>query len=258
VRQQIWSFADIFLRFNIREIERFEASAEIKRVMKCLLLYRERHWMAPAIDYLANHPTDTPETLAFMRGLDRLCFLRAMGGLPENRLNARYSRVLAAHGDLAALEAPGMFGLTAHEHETLMKKLHEPVPVNEHRRRILALRCNAAMPGGEALVDAGPDATIEHIKPLSDSAYWQKKFPDPKRRREFTHILGNFTIVTLSQNNTAADLPFEEKTGIYFDKRFPVRALTSTLEGVAEWNEPALMRRHDDLVYKLCQDLKLA
>ncbi|MES1202499.1 MAG: DUF262 domain-containing HNH endonuclease family protein [Pseudomonadota bacterium] len=257
MRREIWAFADIFLRFNVKEIERLDADPEIKRVMKCLLLYRERHWMAPAIDYLANHPLDTPETLAFMQGLDRLCFLRAMGGLPENRLNARYARILAAHGDMATLAEQGMFGLTDHEHETLMKKLHEPAPVNEHRRRILALRCNAALENGEALVDAGQDATIEHIKPLSDSAYWQNKFPNLKRRREFTHILGNFTIVTLTQNNAAANLSFEEKKGVYFDRRFPMRAITRTLEEVKEWNELAVMRRHDSLIYDLCKDLKI-
>lgn len=258
MRQQIWAFADIFMRFNVREIDQFEASEDIRRVMKCLLLYREKHWMAPAIDYLANRPIDTPETLAFMQGLDRLCFLRAMGALPENRLNARYSRVLAAHGDMAALAAPGMFDLTPNERATLIKKINEPIPVNEHWRRILVLRCNAALPDGEVLVDCGPDATIEHIKPLSDSAYWQKKFPDPKRRSEFTHILGNFAIVSLTQNNAAANLSFEEKMGIYFEPRRPVRAITKTLKGLTDWNELAVMRRHDDLIYALCQDLKIA
>lgn len=258
IRQEIWSFADIFMRLNAREIDRLDAGADIRRVMKCLLLYREKHWMAVAIDYLSDHPVDTPETLAFMRGLDRLCFLRAMGGLPENRLHARYARVLAAHGDMKALAEPGMLEFTAHEREQLIKKINEPIPVNDHWRRILALRCNAALPGGEALVDAGQDATVEHIKPQADNTYWAKKFPDTRRRSEFTHLLGNFTILTVPQNNAAANLSFEEKMGIYFQPGMPVRALTRTLEGVKEWNELAVMRRHDDLIYTLCQDLQIA
>jgi hypothetical protein len=257
VRQELWAFADIFMRFNVREIDQLAASDDIKRVMKCLLLYREKHWMAPAIDYLANHPTDTPETLAFMQGLDRLCLLRAAGSLPESRLNARYSRVLAARGDIEALSAPGMFGLTETEHNSLIKKINEPIPVNEHWRRILVLRCNAALEEGEVLVDAGQDATIEHIKPLSDSTYWQKKFPDVKRRSEFTHILGNFAIVSLTQNNAAANLSFEEKKAIYFEPRRPVRAITRMLKSIPDWNELAVMRRHDELSYRLCQDLKI-
>ncbi len=258
VRQQIWSFADIFMRFNAREIEQFEARDDIKRLMKCLLLYREKHWMAPAIDYLANHPTDADETLTFLHGLDRLCFLRAVGALAESKLHARIASILAAHGDMEELAEPGMLGLTPAEQSLLIKKINETMPNNEHRRRILALRCNAALPGGEVLVEAGPDATIEHIKPLADTAYWLKKFPDAKERNEFTHLLGNFAIVSLTQNNAAANLSFEEKLKIYFKGRRPVTAMTRTLQTLTDWSPLELMKRHEMLVQVLCEDLKVS
>lgn len=258
VRQQIWAFADIFMRFNPREIEQFEARDDIKRLMKCLLLYREKHWMAPAIDYLANHPTDTDETLAFLHGLDRLCFLRAVGALTENKLNARIAAILAAHGDMNVLANEGMLGLSKAECSLLIKKVNETMPNNEHRRRILALRCNAALPGGEVLVDSGANATIEHIKPLADTAYWLEKFPDTKKRNECTHLLGNFTIVSLTQNNAAANLSFEEKRKIYFKGRRPVTAMTRSLEDLTDWNLPELEGRHEMLVQKLCEDLRVS
>ena len=106
VRDRIWIYAEIFRLFRGAEIERLDASANTKRLLKLLLTYSEKHWMAPAIDFLMRYPPDAPETEQFLFGLERLCFLRVMGLVQHNAIGPRFIRALAAHGDLKAAFQP--------------------------------------------------------------------------------------------------------------------------------------------------------
>jgi Protein of unknown function DUF262/Protein of unknown function (DUF1524) len=256
VREQIWKYLDLYYQFTPAQIELCEAGPEAKRLLKCLLLYREKLWMAPAIDFLATHAVDAPETLEFLHGLERLCFLRAMGVIPDRNLHSRFARVTQARGKPAALQAAGALGLNPSEPGKLIGKLNEAC--NEHTRRILALRANAMLPGGEVILENHTEVTVEHIKPRADNDYWRKKFPDKDDREDITDLLGNYTLVHPLQNHDADDKPYEFKRKIYFETKYPIYALTRDLENVRDWNLTAAKRRHEKLVNLLCKDLGIA
>jgi hypothetical protein len=261
VRDSIWKYIDLHQWFTPSEIDRAPANDRVKRVLKLLLLYRDRaHWMAPAMDYLsrAEHTLDAPATLRFLEGLERLCFARAMGVIRDRNHHSRFAKVTAARGKESALFAPGVLGLNPSEGPLLIKKINEPC--NQDRRRILALRANAAIPNGEVVLDGHTEATIEHIFPLSDSAHWLTKFPRKETRNDLKDLLGNFTIVTGTQNREADQKTYAQKLAIYFDPKYKIRAMTAMLrehKQFADWNEVALMYRHELLVDVLCRDLKL-
>ena len=107
------------------------------------------------------------------------------------------------------LYAPGVLGLNPSEGPMLIRKINEPC--NQDRRRILALRANAAL--GEVILDGHIEATVEHILPLADDPYWIGKFPR-KTRNDLKDLLGNFTIVTAEQNRRVVRDPHRVSEGI--------------------------------------------
>src|SRR5262249_31374751 len=151
----------------------------------------------------------------FLGALERLCFARAMGVVRDNHQNARFAKVTAARGRPTALYVEGVLELTAHERKMLIKKISDPC--NQDRRRILALRANAALPGGEVILDSITEATVEHILPLSDTPEWIAKFSRKDARNDMRDLLGNFAIVTAKQNHEADKQNYADKLKIYFD-----------------------------------------
>lgn len=256
LREQLWSYLDLYYQFTPGRIESSDAGPQTKRLLKCLLLYRDKLWMAPAIDFLSRHSMDAPETLEFLHGLERLCFLRAMGVIQDRHLHGRFARVTQARGKPAALYAAGALGLNPSEPGQLIDKLN--TACNQDRRRILVLRANAAQKDGEVILEGVNEVTVEHIKPRADTDYWRRKFPRKESREKLTDLLGNYTLVHPLQNLEADDKDFEFKRKVYFERNYPVYALSRTLEDVSEWNEPKLMLRHERLVNKLCRDLRIA
>jgi hypothetical protein len=256
VREQLWKYLDLYYQFTPGQIDQCEAGPQAKRLLKCLLLYREKLWMAPALDFLSTHAIDAPETLEFLHGLERLCFLRAMGVIQDRHLHGRFARVTQARGRTGALYAEGVLGLNPSEPGQLIDKLNEAC--NEHRRRILALRVNAILPGGQVLLDNHTEVTVEHIKPRADNDYWRKKFPDKKNRDMITDLLGNYTLVHPLQNRDADDKSYDFKRKIYFETKYPIHALTRDLEKITDWNQTQAQKRHEKLVNLLCKDLRIA
>ncbi|MGE3303212.1 MAG: DUF262 domain-containing protein [Hyphomonadaceae bacterium] len=256
VREDLWTYARAFQDIALGDLDNAGGlEGEIRKAALSLQLYRERSWMAPAIAYLAAGRYDPPSLLMFLRGLDQLCFARTMGALQHPRMLQRFARAIAAQGDPDQLfGAKGELHLTPTERDRLIDKINEPIPTNEHRRRILALRMNAALPGGEVLLCGVKEATVEHVKPIADTTYWLSKFPPG--REDLTHLLGNFVILTEKQNRDAADRDYDWKRRIYYEtRRAPMRALTRHLEKYGEWNELQLRIRHEELIDTLWEDL---
>jgi hypothetical protein len=254
VRRQIWDYADIFRLFTAAEIDRCDAPDELKHRLRMLLMYQEKLWLAPALDFLTRYPLAAPETYAFFHGLERLCFIKAMGGIEPRLVAPRFARVLGARGDMAKLFEPNVLGLQAKEPIKMIERFNKAWGSNTERRRCLALRTNAAL--GEVLLCDYKMATAEHVLPLSDTEAWRRCFPDADARELGKDLLGNMAILTQPQNIEAADNDYSFKRKVFFSKKYPLRALTRTLEDVNEWNDIELRRRHEKLVLNLCKDLK--
>jgi hypothetical protein len=249
-------YAELPDMFKPSAIEQLEVSADLKRLLRLLLIYPDTGWAAPAADYFSRHSLSSPEAQSFLFGLERLCFAHALGVIASPAKGSRWDRVIAARGEPARLDTPGVLALTAREAQAVMERLNGPVPHNLLRRHIMTLRANAALPDGEVVYDDVAAATVEQIKPVENTPYWRAKFPRP--RGEIEHLLGNFTLVTQRQSDAAANLDYPSKIAIYTSPDYPQRALTRTLAHVRDWNEFQLIARHENLIFEICRDLRLA
>ncbi len=263
LRQGLWDQVEAFKRIDSETVEAGEHTSEVNRRLRILKLYREKSWVAPALAFLAK-PREPAAVRRFFVALERLTFAGIMG-LTKNhtRRIERFAEIVKVLDDETALYNPKALklALAPDEHNRLIQLINNDVKSSE-LRRTLALRANAAMPQGEVFSGSFKEATVEHVLPLADTEYWIKRFPNAARREEFKNLLGNFALLTQKQNDDAANRTFPEKRELYFGAkgqrpRAPVRALTEDLRAHTEWNEQALMIRHDRLVAHLCNDLEV-
>jgi hypothetical protein len=258
LREDLWRYAYALRDIEDCAVDAGEASAEVNRRIACMKLYKERSWLAPAVAMIADHQGNAELLRRFFLGLDRLTFACVMTVIRNQGRFERFARVVRARGSEAALFGrEGALLLTPGQTNSLIGKLNDPINTDDNRGRLIALRLNAAMPGGEML-SLGDNATLEHILPKSGTEFWRKKFPNEKLRKEYTYLIGNFALLTQKQNDEASNSTWEEKRRIYFKTRgAPIHALTSDVEQYADWDENALRKRHVRLVGVLCNDLEL-
>jgi hypothetical protein len=121
-------------------------------------------------------------------------------------------------------------------------------------QRLLMLRLEAAMKGPN-LLSIRDDVTIEHVLPKGGGAWWNERFPDPQRRLDYAHLIGNFVLVTYEQNERADNKPYPDKKRIFFNTpSAPMHAVTKDIAGIDEWTFDTIEERHERLVRILSED----
>jgi hypothetical protein len=260
LQKDLGRYADAFQQLRGAKIDAGATTIEVNRRLKCLALLRDRDWLGPALSIAADGPDDPEFLRRFFAGLERLAFTNFLGIIPANKRRERISRVLAARFEADALFGPdGALELTSAEKRRVIIRLNEPFIRDQNRRRIILMRVNAALPGGETLA-LTDDATVEHVLPINPSGQWFELFPDDVARDLLTHIIGNMTIVSNAQNQIAGDKLYPEKLRAYQREELgPMRALTRTLpqDQAAVWNPGALRRRHERLMTAIAADWSL-
>lgn len=258
LQEGIYRYAEALLAIRRADVDAGVHSAEVNRRIRCLQLLRERDWLGAAVAYVAEHVGAPERLLPFFEGLERLAFACFLAIVPSHQRHARFGAVLRARNDPTALFGPGgALELTSAERRRMIARLNEPFRRDPNRRRIVALRFNAALPGGEAL-SITDDVTVEHILPANPDAAWTRGFPDELSRETLAHIAGNFALLTRAQNVICADRSFPEKRKVYFEsKSAPIRALTRTLKETPDWTAAELRRRHEMLMVAICADWRL-
>jgi hypothetical protein len=258
LREDLWRYVYALRDIEDCAVDAGAASEEVNRRIACMKLYKDRSWLAPAVAMVADH-SGNPELLRrFFLGLDRLAFACVMTVIRNQGRFERFARVVRARGQEKDLFGrDGALMLTTGQTNALIGKLNDPINTDDNRGRLIALRLNAALPGGTTL-SLSDNATLEHILPKSDTDYWRGKFANDKRRKEYTYLIGNFALLTQKQNDDASNKSWEEKRRIYFKTRgAPIQALTADVEHYQDWNEDSLRQRHVFLVGVLCNDLEL-
>ena len=101
--------------------------------------------------------------------------------------------------------------------------------------------------------DMDMDLTVEHILPVKGGDEWTGAFED-RGREEYAHLIGNWTLVTLNQNQRCGAKGFAAKKKIFFEEGSPVHAVTRTLERVQEWTCDTIERRREDFQRALFHD----
>ncbi len=219
---------------------------------KRLTFLREIHhegWRAPAMKYLVDYANDDQETDRFFTKLERLAYMLQYGGRPRDFRQRRYRKLLDAMdspGWMTDPESP--LELSGVEQSDFRERLRGRFP-NFKQRRALLMRINASVPGGRVL-PSDADATVEHILPRNpprDSGWfeaWSKK----RDREELVECIGNFTLLTDAENQTADRKSFEEKKAIFFENGAPTYELTADLRDKPAWTPEEARARREWLV----------
>ncbi|NWG54631.1 MAG: DUF262 domain-containing protein [Hydrogenophilaceae bacterium] len=231
---------------------------EINRRIHCLKLLIEQTWLPMAVSFLANHGKDHEKTRAFFRGVDLIAYATMFAAVLPHSRDARWKRVIEADGDPKKLfdEHNGVFALTPQERDRLAQRLGAPFKgdrsAEAEKRKLILIRINACLPGGEVLI-RGMDLTVEHILPAKGGPDWNDKFT-PEERSVYAHLIGNWTLIPLAQNQRCGNRGFAHKRKIYYEEGAPVYAVTRMFERVQEWTKLAIDARTSEMQAALYRD----
>ncbi len=230
------------------------ASREVNRRVKLMKEVKVWDWAPAAIAFLSAHSSETERARRFFQALDLYCFACELGVIDTRVRDDRYARAACHVDDDRLLHGPkGALALTEAERRGVFEALNRSRK-RDPLRRLLLLRVEGALREG-SFVSMNGDVTAEHILPKGGSPWWNERFPDPKMRKELTHLLGNFTLVTHDQNKRAENKSYPEKRRIFFDTPgAPIYALTRDIVGIEEWSQEAIESRTERLVAHLCND----
>lgn len=235
-------------------VEAGQHSADVNRRIKCLQLVEPEMWEPLAVKYLSIKDRDPAQIARFFHLYERFIAACVLSQVDTKTRRTRLQRAwdkIAEDKDLTgpggALELPP--AIRAH----LLARLSNSSR-RDYLRRYLVLRINGAL--GEPL-PGDADAYVEHILPKSWSDDWKRRFPRDAYQ-EFANMIGNYTLLTDTQNKEAENKKFSDKRKIYFDERYPVRALTRDLEKVSDWTVEALDERHERLIRIMSNEWELS
>ena len=166
--------------------------------IKMMMQLEEWHWAPAALSFLAEH-ADAPERAKrFFQYLERFAFACELGVI-ENRVRERRfadaARMQAE--DFETVFSERVLDLSDSERLKFIEQLNRSRQ-KDKSRRLLAIRLEAAMPGG-SILSLREDATVEHVLPKNGGPAWTSTFPDPVLRKDAAHLLGNLVLVTLGK-----------------------------------------------------------
>ena len=117
------------------------------------------------------------------------------------------------------------------------------------------MRFSAAVEGGVPL-DPTTDCTVEHILPRTPNkgSDWYEEWAKTRDREDLTECIGNFTLLTHSENQRADRKPFVEKLAVYFETGKATYALSNDLQGRTRWTPDDVRARRDALIQSLADD----
>jgi len=252
--EQLPDCAEALLAIFSNSIEAGPASRDVNRRVHMLKQLERWEWAPAAIAFLVRHRGEHERARRFFQALDCFAFACELGVIDNRRKEGRYARAMRGVGDDRALYGKdGALELSGAEHSNFIDTLHKSRK-RDRSRRLLLIRLEAAMPNG-TLASMTDDVTVEHVLPRAGGAWWNERFPDPHRRSDLAHLLGNLTLITHSQNQAAGSKPFPEKRAVFFNTaNAPIRALTKNIAPIEDWSSDAIEARHEELVSTLCTD----
>jgi hypothetical protein len=244
-------YAEALRAILLGSIDVGPASAEVNRRVHMLKQIDKWDWAPAAIAYIVHSDGDHERARRFFQALDRFVFAGELSVLENRTLLKRLERTVAAiranRGECEPL------ALTKSEQDQLIGAVNRSRK-RDRQRRLLLIRVEAALPGG-SILSMTSDVTVEHILPKASHPWWDARFPDPERRKEWSYMIGNETLITHEQNRRADRKPYPDKRRIFLNTpNAPVHALSRMLADIEEWTIAEIELRHDKLVRALCVD----
>jgi len=234
------------------------AGHQSQAVNGCLAFLSELEsssWRPPAVHFLVHRGNDPDTVRDFFEDLERLAFALSLVGYDRTVKARRLKRVMdVCDDDRALFGNASPFRLSQNERDQMRRKLRKSV-TNYGFRRALTLRLNAALVGGEVIVP-NSDVTVEHVLPRTPDpgSGWSETWPDVGEQRELSETLGNFVLLSQSDNQRADRAGWEVKRAVFFPDGRPARyALTRDVADVASWTPDVVRARTERLASVLEQ-----
>jgi GNAT superfamily N-acetyltransferase len=181
-----------------------------------------------------------------------VAFAGFLNAIRQESRPERFAAVIRAGRDRTQLAHA--FALSADEVEQMVDRLHEPYKRDAWRRRAIAFRANAALPGGEG-VDLHEDVTVEHVLPASWNREWEIHGWSKPIADRACETLGNFVLLPQFKNNGVGTRLYKFKREVYFDgEDMHIFALTEHLRPYQTWTPSDIARRTEALIEVLRND----
>lgn len=216
-------------------------------------------WIPPAILYLSRHNNEPNKLVKFFTDLERLAAgMMIMRSNVTDRIG-RYSKLLTAieQEDKADLYAPDSpLQLTSEEQSVIIKILDGDIYLMPKIRLYVLLRLEAALADCGVTFDY-PIITVEHVLPQNPAkdSVWLDWFPDPQKRQNYVHRLGNLVLLSRRKNSEAQNYDFDKKKDKYFNLKsvsgVAPFVLTTTVLEENKWTPEVIERRQQELIGKL-------
>lgn len=217
-------------------------------------------WLPPAISFYAQYEHQPDTLLRFLGDLERLAYALFLRRAGINERMDRYIRVLDAidrEADLFDEDAP--LQLSFQEKEQILDILRGPL-FTQVQIRLPVLMVLEDLLSGETDRHQYRIISVEHVLPPSPSSdsEWARLFPDPIKRDQMVHTLGNLVLMPRTKNPDAQNWDFERKKSEYLGRKGETPfALTEQVLNTREWTPEELERRQRRLVSTLADAWRL-
>ena len=203
-------------------------------------------WVPAMLHWLNKRGANDPETLEFVRRLDRLVWMSRIAGIDPGVQETRLLSLLSEiEGGLAPAQSSKLDIEPKLRHEAI-SNLRSPNFAIKHYAGSLLRRLSILF-GNDSGAIQRDHVTIEHILPRNPhvGSEWLKVFRSGEVCRAHYQKLGNVVLISGDENQLAGTRPWLAKRGIYATSNF-VLAQNAAVE--EEWTVTTINRRTEMLI----------
>jgi hypothetical protein len=255
--------AQVFEQLTDAAYTSTEGAEQVNTSLRWLNRLVFNDWVPPALAFSVRRRNESAAMVAFFRDLERLTYSLLLNGAGINERIERFSRLTQAIEEnpdsLGADDSPLQLSLKeqARTFEILSGAIYEGLAARA--RTTIVLRLDSLLSGGGAQYDYDT-ITVEHVLPQNPppTSQWISWFPDPNRRSQLVHQLGNLALLTRKKNSSASNYEFDRKKEAYFTLNgvspFP---LTTQVLQHTEWTPEIIAARQTQLLTVLTDHWRL-
>lgn len=221
----------------------------IKQYLSLLSYAGENEWIAAIMEYRrVNNKLDLSKLLKFVVDIERKVAFNLLTGKTHTQRTWDFCTILK---EFTSTNTPKI-EFNANEKKEMLEIIKGDVyKLPTVRKKYLMLKLSTLY-DKQQLFRNFNYATIEHILPQTPtSEEWLNRWSDSEQREQWTHKLGNLTLLSRKSNSKAKNYPYNKKIEAYF---LPDCIFTMTCRLAVEyktWNPHDLEKRHNECIKKL-------
>lgn len=208
-------------------------------------------WVPAALLWFERNQ-DPDETLLFFRKLERLVWMMKIAGFDPTKQSNRILQLLGeidrtvSPAKMRELEIPNAL------RDAAASNLRSPTFDAKHYSGRVLRRVSVSL--GQ---DPGPiertTLTIEHVLPrgFAPKSGWRTHFPSARSVRDYSHRLGNLTLLSPEDNQKADTIDWADKRPIFARSHY---VLSQKLAEAESWTPARILERTEELIALLFKD----